>query len=89
MKARAVLASVALFTRCAITIAQTPMAQPQTSANDADFVVGGGLIGALLGHRAERRERDHRNEQHPAGDAHAQHLVVAPNEVGSLRSKGS
>src|SRR5882757_1231611 len=40
MKARAVLASVALFTRCAITIAQTPMAQPQTSASDADFVVG-------------------------------------------------
>src|ERR1700753_3606308 len=39
MKARAVLASVALFTRCAITIAQTPMAQ-QTSANDADFTVG-------------------------------------------------
>ena len=38
MKARAVLASVALFTRCAITIAQTPMAQ--TSANDADFTVG-------------------------------------------------
>ena len=38
MKARAVLASVALFTRCAITIAQTPMAQ--TSASDADFVVG-------------------------------------------------
>ena len=40
MKARAVLASVALFTRCAITIAQTPMAQPPTSASDADFVVG-------------------------------------------------
>src|SRR5512140_2445532 len=38
MKARAVLASVALFTRCAITIAQTPMAQ--ASASDADFVVG-------------------------------------------------
>src|SRR6201991_443572 len=38
MKARAVLASVALFTRCAITIAQTPMAQTATS--DADFVVG-------------------------------------------------
>src|SRR6201997_2889829 len=38
MKARAVLASVALFTRCAVTIAQTPMAQ--TSASDADFVVG-------------------------------------------------
>jgi outer membrane protein insertion porin family len=40
MKARAVLASVALFTRCAITIAQTPMAQPQTSASDAEFTVG-------------------------------------------------
>src|ERR1700743_104282 len=39
MKARAVLASVALFTRCAITIAQTPMAQ-QTATNDADFVGG-------------------------------------------------
>jgi outer membrane protein insertion porin family len=38
MKARAVLASVALFTRCAITIAQTPMAQ--TATNDADFTVG-------------------------------------------------
>src|SRR3954469_1395854 len=38
MKARAVLASVALFTRCAITIAQTPMAQ--TSTSDADFTVG-------------------------------------------------
>jgi outer membrane protein insertion porin family len=38
MKARAVLASVALFTRCAITIGQTPMAQ--TSTSDADFVVG-------------------------------------------------
>src|SRR2546429_1530115 len=37
MKARAVLASVALFTRCAITIAQTPMAQ--TSTSDADFTV--------------------------------------------------
>src|ERR1700712_4956735 len=38
MKARAVLASVALFTRCAVTIAQTPLAQPAPS--DADFVVG-------------------------------------------------
>jgi outer membrane protein insertion porin family len=38
MKARAVLASVALFTRCAITIAQTPMAH--TSTSDADFTVG-------------------------------------------------
>jgi outer membrane protein insertion porin family len=33
MKARAVLASVALFTRCAITLAQT-------ATNDADFTVG-------------------------------------------------
>ena len=38
MKARAVLASVALFTRCAITIAQTPMAQ--APASEADFTVG-------------------------------------------------
>src|SRR5246127_1301722 len=38
MKARAVLASVALFTRCAITIAQTPMAQ--LPAGPAAFTVG-------------------------------------------------
>jgi outer membrane protein insertion porin family len=37
MKARAVLASVALFTRCAIAVSQTALAQ---TANDADFTVG-------------------------------------------------
>jgi outer membrane protein insertion porin family len=38
MKARAVLASVALFTRCAIAISQSALAQ--TATNDADFTVG-------------------------------------------------
>ena len=37
MKARAVLASVALFTRCALAISQSALAQ---TANDADFTVG-------------------------------------------------
>src|SRR3984957_13977458 len=37
MKARAVLASVALFTRCAIAVSQTAIAQ---TASDADFTVG-------------------------------------------------
>jgi outer membrane protein insertion porin family len=37
MKARAVLASVALFTRCAVAISQSALAQ---TANDADFTVG-------------------------------------------------
>jgi outer membrane protein insertion porin family len=37
MKARAVLASVALFTRCALAVSQTALAQ---TANDADFTVG-------------------------------------------------
>src|SRR5712675_3725216 len=37
MKARAVLASVALFTRCALAVSQTAIAQ---TANDADFTVG-------------------------------------------------
>src|SRR5712675_451557 len=36
MKARAVLASVALFTRCALAVSQTAIAQ---TANDADFTV--------------------------------------------------
>jgi outer membrane protein insertion porin family len=37
MKARAVLASVALFTRCALAVSQSALAQ---TANDADFTVG-------------------------------------------------
>src|SRR6202042_894315 len=37
MKARAVLASVALFTRCALAVSQTALAQ---AANDSDFTVG-------------------------------------------------
>src|SRR5882757_48095 len=37
MKARAVLASVALFTRCALAMSQSALAQ---TANDADFTVG-------------------------------------------------
>src|ERR1700729_2865303 len=37
MKARAVLASVALFTRCALAVSQTALPQ---AANDSDFTVG-------------------------------------------------
>jgi hypothetical protein len=45
---------------------------------DADFVVACGLVCVLLRHRAERGERDHENERHPADDAHVRHLDVGP-----------